>query len=51
MKCLYLIGGLKFIVEYQGITENNYDILLDNCKQTKSFAFHYGLSTNENNSL
>ena len=31
---------------WHGITENNYDILLDNCKKSTSFAFHYGLSTN-----
>jgi len=32
---------------WHGITKNNYDILLDNCKKSKSFAFHYGLSTNK----
>ena len=40
---------------WHGITDDNYDILLDNCKKSNSFAFHYGLSTNkkenENNSL
>ena len=32
---------------WHGITENNYNNLLDNCEKTSNaFAFHYGLSTN-----
>ena len=32
---------------WHGITQNNYDSLLENCKkEKKALAFHWGLSTN-----